>query len=134
MSAIFPPRSQPAARAASAPVASRETVDTARRKVRALLESNDAFGQMAPEKREALARGMVQIATYLAEPDGIRLKPGQQSPQVRALAGDDVDKAVLEAVLARRHGFRDTPQHHFDQAAIGIDAIESACGPCLRHS
>jgi hypothetical protein len=89
MSAIFPPRTQPAARAASAPVASRETVDTARRKVRAMLESNDAFGQMAPEKREALARGMVQIATYLAEPDGIRLKPGQQSPQVRALAGDD---------------------------------------------
>ncbi|MGN6153609.1 MAG: hypothetical protein ACTHOH_16630, partial [Lysobacteraceae bacterium] len=94
MSAIFPPRSQPAARAASAPVASRETVDTARRKVRALLESNDAFGQMAPEKREALARGMVQIATYLAEPDGIRLKPGQQSPQVRALAGDDASQPL----------------------------------------
>ena len=40
---------------------------------------------------------------------------------VRTLAGDDVDKAVLEAMLARRHGLRDTPQHHFDQAAIGID-------------
>lgn len=89
MSAIFPPRSQPAARAAAAPVASRETVETARRKVRALLESNDAFAHMPSDKREALARGMVQIATYLAEPDGMRLKPAQQSPQVRALAGED---------------------------------------------
>ncbi|MBW8851362.1 MAG: hypothetical protein JF600_11320 [Xanthomonadales bacterium] len=89
MSAIFPSRSHPAARAAAPSPASRETVDAARRKVRAMLESNDAFGQMAPDKREALARGMVQIATYLAEPDGIRLKPGQQSPQVRALAGED---------------------------------------------
>lgn len=88
MSAIFPSRSQPAARAA-APPASRETLDVARRKVRTLLESNGAFGQMPPDKREALARGMVQIATYLAEPDGMRLRRDQQSPQVRALAGED---------------------------------------------
>lgn len=89
MSAIFPSRTQPAARAAAAPPASRETLEVARRKVRTLLESNGAFGELAPDKREALARGMVQIATYLAEPDGIRLRRDQQSPQVRALAGED---------------------------------------------
>ncbi|MES2669949.1 MAG: hypothetical protein V4673_05935 [Pseudomonadota bacterium] len=86
MSAIFPPRTQAAAR--PAPPASRETLDVARQQVRKLLESSDAFTQLAPDKRETLAKGMVQIATYLAEPDGVRLKRGQLSPQVRALADE----------------------------------------------
>lgn len=87
MSAIFPPRTQAAARAAPPP-ASRETLDIARLQVRKLLESSESFNQLAPDKRETLAKGMVQIASYLAEPDGMRLKPEQQSPQVRALAGE----------------------------------------------
>ena len=87
MSAIFPPRTQTAARAVPAP-ATRETLDTARMKVRSLLESSQAFDSLTPEKREVLAKGMVQIATYLAEPDGLRLPPEKNSPQVRALAGD----------------------------------------------
>jgi hypothetical protein len=87
MSAIFPPRTQAAARAVPAP-ASRETLDTARTKVRSLLESSQAFDDLSADKREALAKGMVQIATYLAEPDGMRLPPGRNSPQVKALAGD----------------------------------------------
>ena len=87
MSAIFPHRTLAAARAVPAP-ASRETLDTARTKVRSLLESSQAFDGLPADKREALAKGMVQIATYLAEPDGIRLPPGKNSPQVKALAGD----------------------------------------------
>lgn len=87
MSAIFPPRTPTAARPASPPV-SRETLDISRQQVRRLLESSDSFNQLSPEKRETLAKGMVQIASYLAEPDGMRLKPEQQSPQVRALAGE----------------------------------------------
>ena len=90
MSAIFPPRSQAAARAA--PPASRETVDVTRQQVRKLLESSDSFAQLSPQKREELAKGMVQIASYLAEPEGLRLKPEQQSPQVRALAGESVSQ------------------------------------------
>ena len=86
MSAIFPPRTLRAAPPA-APV-SRETLDVARQQVRRLLESSDAFNSLSPDKRESLAKGMVQIATYLTEPDGVRLKPEQQSPQVRALAGE----------------------------------------------
>lgn len=85
MSAIFP-NTIPAARAAAAPTASKETRDTARYKVRELLEQTQSFGALDPHKREALAKGLVDIATYLAEPDGIRVKP---TPQVRALAGED---------------------------------------------
>jgi hypothetical protein len=87
MSAIFPPRTQAAARSVPVP-ASRETLDTARTKVRSLLESSQAFDDLSADKREALAKGMVQIATYLAEPDGMRLPPGKNSPQVKALTGD----------------------------------------------
>ena len=91
MSAIFP-KTAPAARAmaaSAAPTASRETTDTVRRKVRQMLEQAESFRELAPDKREALAKGLVQIGSYLAEPDGIRLKPGQQAPQVRALAGEE---------------------------------------------
>ncbi|WP_242113168.1 hypothetical protein [Luteimonas aquatica] len=89
MSAIFPRSNQtarPAARAAAPPPVSRETHDAARRAVRDLLERTRSFGELAPDKREALAKGLVQIGSYLAEPDGMRLKPAQQSSQVRALA------------------------------------------------
>lgn len=98
MSAIFP-RSVPAARAAAAPqpVASRETHEAARVAVRKLLESSEHFHELAPEKREALAKGLVQIGSYLAEPDGVRLKPEQLSPQVRALAGEDAQPLPQQA-------------------------------------
>jgi hypothetical protein len=85
MPAIFPrtATAAPASRS-TPPVASRETHETARRAVRDLLERTQAFDKLDPKKREALAQGLVQISTYLAEPDGQRLK--QQSPQVTALA------------------------------------------------
>lgn len=84
MSSIFPNRT-PAPSASGAAQPSRETLDAARQQVRRLLENTDSFNRLSPEKREALAKGMVQIASYLAEPDGVRLK--QQSAQVQALAG-----------------------------------------------
>ena len=84
MSSIFPNRT-PASTASATPQPSRETLDAARQQVRRLLENTESFNRLSPEKREALAKGMVQIASYLAEPDGVRLK--QQSAQVQALAG-----------------------------------------------
>jgi len=67
------------------PAASRETVDAARQAVRGLLQRSQAFNALPEDKRRQLAHDLVQIGSYLAEPDGVRLK--QQSPQVRALAG-----------------------------------------------
>mgnify|MGYP003561969128 CR=1 FL=1 len=103
MSAIFPPSTQVAARPAPPP-ASRETVDVTRQQVRRLLESSESFGQLSPQKREELAKGMVQIASYLAEPDGMRLKPQQQSPQVRALAGNNTDEEGKFTAQGAREG------------------------------
>ncbi len=79
---------------AAKPTASRETQDAARVAVRDLLERSDAFKQLTPDKRMALAQGLVQIGSYLAEPDGLRLKPDQLAPQVRALAGGDSSQPV----------------------------------------
>lgn len=83
MSTIFP-RYAPAA-TPPAPMVSKDTHDAARMGVRALLEEADAFQQLPPGKREALAQGLVRIAGFLAEP-GVKLKPEQHSPQVQALA------------------------------------------------
>ncbi|WP_292999379.1 hypothetical protein [Nevskia sp.] len=78
----------PQAASVGGPPVSRETRDAARVAVRDLLERSDAFKQLSPDKRQALAQGLVQIGSYLAEPDGVRLKPEQQSEPVRALADD----------------------------------------------
>ena len=87
MPAIFPTPVRTAARAAPVrPLASEEATNAARKAVRDLLERTRSFYELSPKTREELANGLVRIGTYLAEPDGIRLKPGQQSPQVRALA------------------------------------------------
>lgn len=127
MSAIFPPRTQPAARAA-APAANRETLDIARQQVRKLLESSDAFNQLSPEKRESLAKGMVQIATYLAEPDGVRLKPSQQSPQVQALAGESYSKKSQAGSNVDQEG-KFTAQGAREGAAVAGALLEAVNFP-----
>lgn len=90
MSTIFPRTAVSAARP-PAPMVSKETHDAARQAVRALLEKTEAFPLLSPEKREALAQGLVQISSFLAEP-GQKLKPNQHSPQVQALAGEGVSR------------------------------------------
>ncbi len=88
MSTIFPRTAVSAARP-PAPTVSKETHDAARLAVRTLLEQTEAFPQLAPEKREALAQGLVQISSFLAEP-GQKLRPSQHSPQVLALAREGI--------------------------------------------
>jgi hypothetical protein len=82
----------------AAPVASRETVDAARQAVRGLLQRSQAFNALPDTTRRQLAHDLVQIGSYLAEPDGVRLK--RQSPQVQALAGDPQPPQFGQAVRA----------------------------------
>jgi hypothetical protein len=79
-SSVFPP--------APAIPTSRETQVAARTAVRELLEHSETFQALDPVKRRDLAHNLVQIGTYLAEPDGVRVPPAQQAPSVRALAGE----------------------------------------------
>ena len=89
MSAIFPRTAVAPVRAPSPPRVDRELMDTARQKVKTLLLSTDAYAHLPPDKAQALAKGMVDIATYLTAPDGVHLNRGQVPAAVRTLAGDD---------------------------------------------
>ncbi len=84
------------------PAASRETVDAARQAVRGLLQRSQAFNALPEDKRRQLAHDLVQIGSYLAEPDGVRLK--QQSPQVRALASNTAPMQPQQFGQATRAG------------------------------
>jgi hypothetical protein len=67
---------------------SAETLSAARDKVRALLESSEAYAQMPEDKRKALAHDLVQVGAFLAEP-GMRVAPKHMNPDVLALAQAD---------------------------------------------
>ncbi len=69
---------------------SQENVDSTRQAVRSLLERSEAFNALDEDKRRNLAKDLVQIGTYLAEPDGVRVAPSQQSAPVRDLAEQGV--------------------------------------------
>jgi hypothetical protein len=53
--------------------ASPETVAAARIKIREMLTSSPAFKALPLDQQQEIARNTVRVATYLAEPDGMRL-------------------------------------------------------------
>jgi len=73
---------------------SRETQEAARRGVRELLERSPAFAQLDEAKRRDLANGLVQIATQLVAPGGVRVAPQQMSAPVRSLAETGVQRTA----------------------------------------
>ena len=68
------------------PRVSPQALQATRVAVHELLQRTQAFNALPEDKRRELANGLVQIGSYLAEPDGIRLR--RQSQPVRALAGE----------------------------------------------
>ncbi len=72
------------------PVASKENIDSTRRAVHQLLQGSEAFNALDESKRQTLANELVKIGTYLAEPDGVRIAPSQQSAPVKAMAEQGV--------------------------------------------
>lgn len=67
------------------PPVSAETLNAARASVRQLLESSPAYAELPEDKRKQLARDLVQVGAFLAEP-GMKVAPQHMSPEVRALA------------------------------------------------
>ena len=76
---------------------SQETLDLTRRQVRDLLLRSEAFRALPPAEQQAIAKHTVDIATYLAEPDGIRAnrlpnaqpaRPSNDDPYALSLAGE----------------------------------------------
>ena len=73
---------------ANKPQVSPETLNTARATVRSLLESSPAYAELPDDKRKQLARDLVQVSSFLAEP-GMRVAPQHMSRDVLALAQAD---------------------------------------------
>lgn len=63
-----------------------ETLQTTRAKVRQILDRSEAFGQLPPEERLEIARQMVRIGSYMANPDGVLRDATTPSPGQTALA------------------------------------------------
>ncbi len=80
---------------ANKPQVSPETLDAARATVRSLLERSPAYVELPEEKRKELARDLVQVSSFLAEP-GMRVAPQHMSREVLALA-----QAAPGATLAK---------------------------------
>lgn len=125
MSTIFP-RSAPAARP-PAPMVSKDTHDAARLGVRRLLEDTGALEKLPLEQREAFAQGLVKIAGFLAEP-GVKLKPGQHSPQVQALAEEGRNRITQRGSNTDEEG-RFTAQGAREGAAVAGALLEAVNFP-----
>ena len=73
----------------------RETLDVVRPAVRDMLLAVPAFRQLAPDEQQQIARTMVQVASYMANPDGVITQaPGLSpaaAPVARAQADDPVE-------------------------------------------
>jgi hypothetical protein len=67
------------------PSTSPDTLEATRTSVRRLLESSPAYAELGEDKRRQLARDLVNVGSFLAEP-GMRVAPQHMSPQVQALA------------------------------------------------
>jgi hypothetical protein len=74
---------------------SAETLNTARATVRSLLESSPAYAELPEEKRVQLARDLVQVGAFLAEP-GMRVAPQHMSPEVLAIAQANTGSTLVQ--------------------------------------
>ena len=77
------------------PPVSAETLSTARATVRSLLESSPAYAELPEEKRRQLARDLVQVGAFLAEP-GMRVAPQHMSPEVLAIAQASTGSSLVQ--------------------------------------
>src|SRR5882672_8806592 len=73
--------------------ANADTLNIVRPAVRDMLMSVPAFAKLEPEEQQKIARTMVEVAAYMANPDGVLTAP--QSPAVaRAQAEEDPVEAT----------------------------------------
>ena len=73
------------------------TLSAVRPKVRALLESSPGFQKMPPEQQRELARTMVHVASYMANPDGLAKEELGPNGGVLSRAQDAVEDAKSKA-------------------------------------
>jgi hypothetical protein len=84
----------------STPLADKATLDAVRPAVREMLLKAPAFAKLSPGEQQDIAGKMVQVAAYMANPDGVLTQSGA-APLVRAQAEDPT--------VATRHRLSQAP-------------------------
>lgn len=82
---------------------SQEAIDVTRQKVRELLLKSDAFRELPPAKQQEIANHTVQLGTYLAEPEGLRVHQ-QQSRDPYAMGMADTPSSGRQQQGANQEG------------------------------
>src|SRR6478672_6745162 len=72
----------------STPLADKATLDAVRPLVREMLLNAPAFAKLSPDEQQQIAGKMVQVAAYMANPDGVLTQSGAAAPLARAQAED----------------------------------------------
>src|SRR6185436_16656987 len=67
-----------------------ETLNAVRPRVRELLMSVPAYAQLPPQEQQQIAKSMVQVAAYIANPEGV-LTEAPKPSLARAQAEDPVE-------------------------------------------
>jgi hypothetical protein len=101
--------------------ADNETLKLVRPEVREILESAQAFKRMTPEEQKDLARTMVKVAAYMANPDGLAPQLVEQNAKSRALADADATEETRKR-LSQKPG---STGADFQAGAVnaGVDAF-----------
>src|SRR5260221_1012870 len=76
----------------------RETLDAVRPAVREMLLGAPAFAKLAPEEQQQIAKAMVRVGAFLANPEGVITQP----------AGSDSTNAFSTSSTGTRHPASDT--------------------------
>ena len=85
----------------------RETLNAVRPAVRDMLLSVPAFRQLSPQEQENMARTMVRVASYMANPEGVvtEEKPGEPAPAIaRAQAKEEDPVQATKRRLSQAPG------------------------------
>lgn len=82
------------------------TLQAARSKVRELLDRTEAFGRLLPEERREIAKNMVEIGSYMANPDGVlSQEQSGDAPMAQPMRGTDTAVKNTAARAGADQGF-----------------------------
>lgn len=69
----------------------RETLDAVRPAVRDMLSGSASFRELSPEEQENIARTMVRVASYMANPDGVITETTKSEPPLARAQADPIE-------------------------------------------
>jgi len=97
-----------------------QRLDTVRNEIRSLLQQSKAFGELPSAERQKLAKDLVKVTDYLADPEWL---DDSRPARAEALAGSDVED-LRKGIDAQSKNIR---RNDFEAAAVkqGVEAFDA---------